>query len=116
MAFHLRNSLIKNRDGLVKFKIFPGGRNRHYHVGVWTEADDPLEMARVAEVRYVLHSSFRNKDRVSRSRENGFSVTFWSWGTFTVRAKVIFVNGDTEDLEPYRLKMNSSDLKTAVKV
>ncbi len=90
MAYRLRNRVIKNPEGKVKFKRLRDGGYEHYHIGVWLEADTEREMDHVDHVEYVLHPTFPNRERTSYNRGNDFSITFWSWGTFTVEAHIHF--------------------------
>ena len=90
--FRLANSVIRNPDGKVKFRRYKVGGYDHYHIGVWLEAADPERLNDVTHVEYELHPSFRKRIRSSRNRSNNFSITFWSWGTFTVAARVFLAD------------------------
>jgi transcription initiation factor IIF auxiliary subunit len=99
MGFRLNNSIIRDPDGRIKFKRLKEGGYDHYHVGVWLEADDERDLERVEWVEYELHPSFRNRVRTSHNRANDFSITFWSWGTFHIQAKVHLAGADTVTVE-----------------
>ncbi len=86
--FRLANSIIRNPEGKIKFRRFSNDGYEHYHVGLWLEASDPDALNAVTHVTYELHPTFANRVRTSRNRANNFSITFWSWGTFDVKAEV----------------------------
>lgn len=94
MSFKMRNSVIRDPKGRVKFKRLSATGGDHYHIGVWVEAEDSALMDRVTHVDYTLHPSFPKPDRRSENRRNDFSITFWAWGVFEVTAR-IFVEGET---------------------
>jgi transcription initiation factor IIF auxiliary subunit len=93
MSYHLRNNVIRDPLGRVKVRTYHAGGREHYHIGVWLEADSDREMDHVARVEYLLHPSFRQRERSSANRSNDLSITIWSWGTFLVQAKVHLVGG-----------------------
>lgn len=93
MSYRLRNNIIRNPAGKIKFRQFKPDGYQHYHVGVWLEGDDERALDRVESVEYTLHPTFAQPVRKSSNRSNDFSVTFWSWGTFTVHARVNLVGG-----------------------
>jgi transcription initiation factor IIF auxiliary subunit len=110
MALQLKNSVIKDRAGRAKYKVFRDGGRRHFHVGVWLHADDPAEIKNVIEVTYTLHPTFNNSERQSRNRANDFSITFWTWGAFAVHAKAIFRDGTEVSIPSYVLQFPDEDL------
>jgi transcription initiation factor IIF auxiliary subunit len=93
-TFRLSNSVIRSPEGKIKFRRFSPNGYEHYHIGVWLESDDPEGLNLVSEVEYELHPTFATRVRRSRNRANNFSITFWSWGTFRVKAKVFLVDRD----------------------
>ncbi len=99
MSYHLRNSVIRSPAGKIKFRRFNAGGHDHYHIGVWLEAENDRQLDHVEFVEYELHSTFKNRVRRSAKRSNNFSVTFWSWGTFKVRATAHLVGGETVTVE-----------------
>jgi len=102
--FWLRNSVIKNPEGKIKFwRPTPGGYE-HYHIGVWLESSDIAALQRVSRVEYELHGTFKNRIRQSRNAANNFSITFWSWGTFVIKAKVYLLDQDEPMLLDHQLE------------
>lgn len=95
--FRLANSVIRNPEGKIKVRRFSEDGYEHFHIGLWLEASDPDAMNQVTHVTYELHPTFANRNRSSRNRANNFSITFWSWGTFEVKAEV-FLSGQEEPI------------------
>lgn len=59
----------------------------------WTafiEADDETELINIDYVEYRLHPSFKEPIVWIKKREGGFPLTREGWGTFLLRAKVLF--------------------------
>lgn len=94
MRFALRNSVIRNPKGKIKYRRFKPNGYEHYHVGLWVEAPNSDDLDQVTHVVYTLHPTFRNRVRRSSDRMNNFSVTFWSWGAFAVSAELFFSDSD----------------------
>lgn len=92
MTYRLNNSVIRDPEGKVKYQRFRPGGLEHYHIGIWVEGE-PGELDRIERVEYVLHPTFQKRIRNSSQRSNNFSVTFWSWGTFEVEARLYLVGG-----------------------
>lgn len=98
MAYRLRNSVIRDPKGRIKFRRLSASGGEHYHIGVWLEADTETEMDRVTRVEYLLHPTFPNPNRSSANRKNDFSITFWAWGAFEIVATVHLADGETEQV------------------
>ncbi len=112
MTYRLKNNVIKDSNGKIKFRKFTDDGYEHYHVGLWLAADSSRELDRVEYVEYELHPTFSKRTRKSRARHNDFSITFWSWGTFTVTAKIHLVKGAVEEIKHelvYELPWADSD-------
>lgn len=86
MSLSVNHSVIKNVDGLIKFKRFKEGGRRHFHIGIWIDGSEQ-ELSEINFVEYELHSSFKNRIRTSQNRKNNFSVTIWTWGLFEIKVK-----------------------------
>ena len=59
----------------------------------WTAyiaASEPDSLDHIKYVEYYLHSSFRNPVKRVRKKEGGFRLESKGWGTFELRAKVVF--------------------------
>lgn len=104
MSYRLKNSIIRDPRGRIKFLKKRDGGYEHYHVGVWLEADSEREMDRVAMVEYELHPTFRERLRTSANRANDFSITFWSWGTFVIRASLHLVDQSSPQIVEHQLE------------
>ncbi|MEL6451986.1 MAG: pYEATS domain-containing protein [Pseudomonadota bacterium] len=116
MPLTLRNSVIKDKNGRTKYKTLREGGRRHFHVGVWLESEPSDAIKDVVEVRYTLHSTFANPERFSRNRNNDFSITFWTWGAFSIRAKAVLKDGSELEIAPYVLQFSKDDLTDLVDV
>ncbi|WP_299693796.1 pYEATS domain-containing protein [uncultured Tateyamaria sp.] len=116
MALRLKNSLIKDRAGRTKYKVLRAGGKRHFHVGVWLDADNPRELEAIAGVKYRLHHTFANAERQSRNRGNDFSITFWTWGAFEIRARALYADGTEADITPYTLQFSDDDFADLIDV
>lgn len=97
MTYRMKNSIIRDPKGRIKFRRPAGAKNDLYHIGVWLEADSPAEMDRVTKVEYLLHPSFANRLRSSANRRNDFSITFWAWGFFEIEATVYLAGGEANN-------------------
>lgn len=97
MGYVLRDSVIKSRAGLIKFRKSASG-SIHYHIGVWLATSNEEERDAVSRVDYLLHPTFRPPERYSENRANDFSITFWAWGAFEVQATAHFVDPQKEPL------------------
>ena len=100
MSLHFKNQIIKNQSGQIKYKVFHEGGKEHYHIGVWVEGDDN-ELDSIQRVEYLLHPTFKRPLRSFESRDNKFSVTFWTWGMFMIRVSIFFKNGIIEKRDYY---------------
>ncbi len=65
---------------------------------IWVEASEE-ELDRIEYVEYTLHPTFPHPVREVADRESKFRLTSAGWGIFTIYAKLVFKNGETENLE-----------------
>ena len=91
MGYDLRSSAIKSRSGKIKFRKTDRDTSL-YHIGVWLATASDEDRDAVDHVDYLLHPSFRTRERTSANRANDFSITFWAWGAFEIKATVHFVD------------------------
>lgn len=103
-SYKLKNNVIRDPKGRVKYKKFTPEGHEHYHIGLWVEADSEQELDQIQYVEYELHPSFQNRIRKSENRKNDFSITFWSWGTFKVSAKLHMIGRQEPILISHDLK------------
>ena len=75
-------------------------KNNYNYVGddrwdweLYLDSDNPDELSDVAEVRYVLHPTFKNPVRTVTDAEGGFRLKSNGWGTFETKALVRMKNG-----------------------
>lgn len=67
----------------------------------WTayiDVDNNDTLDDVDYVEYLMHSSFRNPVKRVRHIEGGFPISAKGWGTFTLKARVVFKNKGHEAL------------------
>ncbi|MBX3134295.1 MAG: hypothetical protein KF689_13010 [Gemmatimonadaceae bacterium] len=100
MPYSVKNQVIRNADGQIKFWVPSEGGREHYHVGLWIEAT-PEELDRIEEVEYELDPSFRRRVRRSANRDNKFGITIWTWGMFEVGVKIHLHGGEVRTLSYY---------------
>lgn len=72
---------------------------------VYLVSDNPAELEKVEDVKYVLHPTFSNPVRVVKNRQEGFRLRTNGWGTFLITAFVRFKSGDKVKLE-HELDLN----------
>jgi transcription initiation factor IIF auxiliary subunit len=59
----------------------------------WTafiEAKGSSNLEKIKYVEYQLHSSFKNPIKRVRTSSDGFALSMKGWGTFLLRARVVF--------------------------
>ena len=95
MALEFKSQVIKNPEKKIKYKIFKPGGKEHYHLGVWLDGSEE-ELDKVEKVKYLLHQTFRQPLRTSQNRKNKFSITFWTWGMFVIKATICYKSGEEE--------------------
>ena len=69
------------------------GKKGNTHWWSWTAFIDANEGDSINDIKYVeyqLHSSFKNPIKKSRKASDNFSITLKGWGTFLLRARVVF--------------------------
>ena len=70
-------SKILKRGSQIPYKVFHNGGKDHYNVKIYLDAK-PNTLASIKMVEYVLHTSFRNRRRVSSDPENHFAIGIWT--------------------------------------
>ena len=100
MAYTIKSNVIRNIDGKVKYKQFIESGKKHFHLGVWVDATD-RELDEIEYVEFLLHPTFQNQKRKSRNRPNNFSITFWTWGMFSINVSIHLHSGEAITLDYY---------------
>lgn len=69
---------------------------------VWVYLDGP-DLAFIKRVKYTLHHTFRNRERiVERSPSNPkCALAIWTWGVFTIKAEIEDIGGRVFEVEHY---------------
>lgn len=100
MTLSIKCQVIRTPQGRIKIKRFNQGGNEHYHIGIWVNGSDQ-DLDAVDYVEYLLHPSFKNRERSSSNRANKFSVTIWTWGMFEIDVVVHLKTGGKERINYY---------------
>jgi len=100
MPYQIKSNVIKSIDGKIKYQQLNENGRKHFHLGVWLEATE-RELDEVEYVEYKLHPSFKKQIRKSSNRPNNFSITFWTWGMFTIQVLIHLHSGETKDIDFY---------------
>ncbi len=69
------------------------GKKGDTHWWAWTAFIDATEGDNINDIKYVeyqLHSSFKNPIKKSRKASDNFAITLNGWGTFVLRARIVF--------------------------
>ena len=64
----------------------------------YIEATQPNTLADIKYVEYHLHPSFRDPVQRIRLKYGGFPLNQVGWGTFSLKAKLVFEDPSKEDL------------------
>lgn len=71
--------------------------NEYWNWSAWIETD-ASSLQRIASVVWKLHPTFRPSRITSEDARNKFKLTTSGWGTFTLRADLVFKDGHTTEL------------------
>jgi transcription initiation factor IIF auxiliary subunit len=115
MSLEVKSQVILSKEGKVKFWVPSTKGRRHFHLGVWIDGSVE-ELNRIDHVEYLLHDSFKKPLRRSENRDNKFSVTFWTWGMFTIRVTISFHDGSTKVINYYLSYVLPTDKDAYVQV
>jgi transcription initiation factor IIF auxiliary subunit len=97
LNFNLKQNVICNADGKIKFKKFLEKGKEHYNLGLWIDGAE-RELDQINYVEYELHPTFKNRVRKSTNRKNSFSITFWTWGMFDININIHMHSGQVISL------------------
>lgn len=93
--------LIKSElDAGVPPKQFVDGGKHHYYVRISLDAP-AAALDEIDLVKYELHSSFKDRYRVSVDRAKNFEIKLWTYGYFDVKANIILRTGATNAITGY---------------
>ena len=81
--------------------------NDYWRWWIWLDGPE-AELDAVDHVVYTLHSSFPNPVRKEKDRTTNFRLETAGWGTFTIFAKVVGLNGEEQHIE-HELKLSYPD-------
>ena len=73
---------INKKDKPTRFKL---KGKRYYQMFLSIKSTDDEKLAKVLYAKYLLHKSFKNRERISSNRDNNFSVEILAWGIFEVQ-------------------------------
>ena len=98
MNLTVKNELVRNLDGKIKFWQASKAAREHYQIAVWVEGPD-TELDSIEQVEYILHPTFKRSVLLARFRANKFRITFWTWGLFTIRVRIYFKTGEKQEID-----------------
>jgi transcription initiation factor IIF auxiliary subunit len=76
-------------------KVEKRGRYDWYEWKVFLETDDAT-LASIKEVEYLLHSTFPDRRRIMKNRDENFILESAGWGSFNILVIIRFNDGSTE--------------------
>jgi len=82
--FTVKAEVIRDSQGGIKFWRRSKTSREHYHVRIWIDGE-PTDLDRVDQVDYLLHLSFHQQTRISKSRSTNFAIAIWTWGIFSMQ-------------------------------
>ena len=75
----------------IKFRI-KGKDHFQVFLSIKSDSFDPT-LSKVSFVQYELHSSFKERFRVSKNPQTNFNIEIKTWGTFVVKFHVHLKDG-----------------------
>lgn len=98
MGIRIRNEVLKDTEGRIKFRKFRPDGHEHYHIEIWVDMPDRV-LDRIDYVEYKLHESFRKNLRRGTSRSENFAIRIWTWGMFAIGVRVRYRDGEQDEFE-----------------
>jgi len=95
--YTIKTELINN----VPPKRFVSGGKYHYYIRIYIDAEPETFLDSIELVKYTLHPTFRNRQRVSENRTSNFDIKIWSYGYFDTKALLLFRDGNTQEISGY---------------
>lgn len=83
------------RDRGVRPRKFRVGGKDHYKVKIELDPES-VDLAKVAEVEYKLHPSFKERVRKATDRDQNFAQELWTYGYFPIEVAIKFEDGAVE--------------------
>jgi len=77
----------------VRFKT---GGKPHFQIFFELSSEEDQDLSEIAEVEYILHPTFKRRIRKASDPNSNFRTEIKAWGTFEVKAKLMFKNGETD--------------------
>ena len=90
--------IVANRDRSSQPRRFRAGGKNHYQVVLSLEGDQ-TELDQIQSVKYVLHPSFRDPERLSDDKNSNFGTKIWTYGFFPVKAMVKHNDGTETSID-----------------
>lgn len=84
----------------VQPKQFSKNGKYHYYVRIYISAADSA-LDQIELVKYTLHPTFKDRVRVSASRQSNFDIRIWTYGYFGITATLFLKDGSNTDISGY---------------
>jgi hypothetical protein len=90
MQYSVKSDLMSG----VEPKKFTTDGQFHYYIRIFIEAA-PAALDQIEFVKYTLHPTFRDRNRVSTNRATNFDIKIWTYGYFDVQALIVTKDGQS---------------------
>lgn len=94
------DEIISERISGVSGRRFREGGRLHRNVRIYLEARDS-GLDNIDHVEYELHPTFRQRIRSSNNRRGKFEITIWTWGYFSIQARLFMKDGSVKLVDGY---------------
>lgn len=96
MSIEIKSERISGVPG----RRFREGGRLHRNVRIYLEAGDNV-LDKIRHVEYELHPTFRQRIRRSEDRRGNFEITIWTWGYFSIQARLFMKDNSVQLVDGY---------------
>lgn len=89
-------------------KRFKDGKLLHFYIRVFIDVEESArgnsafyQLSDVKLVKYELHPSYYEPNRISEDPANAFEIRIWAYGFFDIKSVVLLQMGQSLDLRGY---------------
>ena len=116
MGIEPKNKVMRDSEGRIIYKQYSKKGHRHYNIEIWLDGQDS-ELKTIRSVEYILHKSFKNRNRISNKPEENFKISIWTWGIFPMGINIYYNNDTSKKIKYYlRYSVLSDDPKNFIKI